>query len=134
MEISVEHIGLAAKNPRDLAEWYSQVLGAKIVLRIEGDAPAFFVQFGKGLVLELYTAEKGMEETGYNRLAGWRHLALRVDSIDKTKGELEGLAVKFTEAVKPAGGGGKVLFFKDPEGNLLHLVERPAEVGRLFGS
>jgi hypothetical protein len=33
--------------------------------------------------------------------------------------------VKFTEQPKPAGGGGRVLFFADAEGNLLHLVERP---------
>ena len=29
--------------------------------------------------------------------------------------------------VKPAAGGGRILFFTDPEGNLLHLVERPAD-------
>ena len=27
--------------------------------------------------------------------------------------------------IKPAGGGGRVLFLADGEGNLLHLVERP---------
>jgi len=32
--------------------------------------------------------------------------------------------VIFSEPIKPAGGGGRVLFFKDSEGNLLHLVER----------
>jgi len=32
----------------------------------------------------------------------------------------------FTETVRPAAGGGQVLFFEDGEGNLLHLVERPA--------
>jgi hypothetical protein len=35
--------------------------------------------------------------------------------------------VEFTEDLKPAGGGGRVLFFQDPEGNLLHLVERTPE-------
>jgi hypothetical protein len=35
--------------------------------------------------------------------------------------------VKFTEEIKPAAGGGRVLFFEDGEGNLLHLVERPAD-------
>ena len=58
---------------------------------------------------------------------GWRHVALRVDSIEAAKAELEGRGVKFTEEIKPAGGGGRVLFFQDPEGNLLHLVERSAE-------
>jgi hypothetical protein len=36
--------------------------------------------------------------------------------------------VKFTEAISPAAGGGRVLFSEDSEGNLLHLVERPAEL------
>jgi hypothetical protein len=35
--------------------------------------------------------------------------------------------------MRPAAGGGRVLFFADPEGNLLHLVERPAD-SRLDGS
>jgi predicted enzyme related to lactoylglutathione lyase len=41
--------------------------------------------------------------------------------------ELEKRGVNFTEEIRPAGGGGRVVFFKDGEGNLLHLVERPAD-------
>jgi len=41
--------------------------------------------------------------------------------------ELEARGVKFVETVKPAAGGGRVLFFKDHEGNLLHLVDRPPD-------
>jgi predicted enzyme related to lactoylglutathione lyase len=48
-----------------------------------------------------------------------------VDSIESAKKELEQRGVRFSEDVKPAGGGGRVLFFQDCEGNLLHLVERP---------
>ena len=43
------------------------------------------------------------------------------------KAELETRGVTFTEEIRPAAGGGRVLFFKDGEGNLLHLVERPAD-------
>ena len=60
-----------------------------------------------------------------NKLAGFRHLALRVDSIATAKAELEKRGVAFTEEIRPAAGGGKVLFFEDAEGNLLHFVERP---------
>lgn len=67
-----------------------------------------------------------LKETSDNRLHGWRHLALRVDSIETAKAQLEQRGVKFDQPVKPAGGGGRVLFFRDPEDNLLHLVERPA--------
>jgi len=51
---------------------------------------------------------------------------LRVDSLDAAKAELEKRGVKFTEEIRPAAGGRKILFFEDGEGNLLHLVERPA--------
>jgi hypothetical protein len=37
--------------------------------------------------------------------------------------------VQFTEEARPAAGGGRVLFFEDLEGNLLHLVERPKDFG-----
>jgi glyoxylase I family protein len=62
-----------------------------------------------------------------NTLCGWRHVALRVDSLEAAKAQLEQRGLQFTDPVKPAGGGGRVLFFQDPEGNLLHLVERTAD-------
>lgn len=77
-------------------------------------------------MIEIYQADSSLGETGDNKLGGWRHVALRVASIEAAKTDLEKRGVQFPEPVKPAGGGGHVLFFKDPEGNLLHLVERPA--------
>lgn len=35
--------------------------------------------------------------------------------------------VKFDEEIRPAAGGGRVLFFEDGEGNLLHPVGRPKD-------
>ena len=35
--------------------------------------------------------------------------------------------VKFSGEIRPAAGGGRILFFEDGEGNLLHFVERPAD-------
>jgi len=86
--------------------------------------PAFFLELPGGALIEIYEGDFAVKETGDNKLNGWRHLALRVASIASAKTELEGRGVSFTEMVKPAGGGGRVLFFADVEGNLLHLVER----------
>ena len=60
-------------------------------------------------------------------MSGFRHLALRVESLDAAKAELERRGVKFSEGERPAAGGGRVLFFEDAEGNLLHFVERPKD-------
>jgi glyoxylase I family protein len=125
MKISVEHLGLPARDPVALKNWYVNALGAEVVFDNGQTPPAFFLSLAGGLMLEIYQGGSSLKETGDNSLAGWRHLALRVDSIVAARSALEGMGVKFTETIKPAGGGGSVLFFRDAEGNLLHLVERP---------
>jgi glyoxylase I family protein len=126
-----EHIGLAAANPELIKDWCLKALGAELVFSDGKKPPAFFVRFpgsqgALGLMIEIYASESALQETGNNSLAGWRHLALRVDSIEAARDLLVKRGVEFQPLIKPAGGGGRVLFFKDPEGNLWHLVERPA--------
>src|SRR2546423_9295146 len=107
MKVVVEHIGLAAREPGVLAKWYCEMLGANLIFQTDTDPPAFFVQFGTGLILELYSAERSSSDTGHNRLAGWRHLALRVDSIESARKQLETKGVQLEQSTKPAGGGGQ---------------------------
>lgn len=126
MKFAVEHIGLAARDPVALKDWYLQVLNARIVLDTGQSPPAFFIELPGGCCIEIYKGDQSIAETQNNRLAGWRHIALRVGSLAEARGQLESAGVAFRESVKPAGGGGQILFFQDPEGNLLHLVERPA--------
>lgn len=120
---TLEHIGLAAKDTVALKDWYTRVLDAELVHQMQQTPPAFLLNLS-GVLIELYAAENTLDQTSNNRLAGWRHIALKVSSIETARAYLESKGVEFTEAVKPAGGGGRVLFFKDPENNLLHFTER----------
>ncbi len=131
MELKVEHIGLPSRDPVALKDWYVAVLGAELAFDNGQTPPAFFVRLAGGVMLEIYEGDFAVKETADNNLNGFRHLALRVASIESAKAELETRGVRFTESVKPAGGGGRVLFFGDRDGNLLHFVERPA--GTVFG-
>jgi len=126
MNISVEHIAIPAANPVALKNWYERVLGAKAVWDNGQNPPTCLISLGS-IWFEIYQADAPLAERGNNKLAGFRHLALRVPSLAAAKAELESRGVNFTEAVRPAAGGGQVLFFADGEGNLLHLVERPAD-------
>jgi catechol 2,3-dioxygenase-like lactoylglutathione lyase family enzyme len=126
MKFALEHIGLAARNVVFLKDWYVQKLGATVVLERPATPPAFFIRISGGMILELYESDFSLREISDNKLAGWRHLALQVQKLEIAKLELESRGVVFSQPIKPAGGGGRVLFFEDGEGNLIHLVERPS--------
>ena len=126
MIFNLEHIGLPARDSVALKQWYERVLGAKHLWDNGQTPPTCLLALGNAWV-EIYPADKSVPQTADNKLAGFRHLALRVPSLDAAKTELESHGVKFPEDVRPAAGGGKVLFFADGEGNLLHFVERPSD-------
>jgi glyoxylase I family protein len=126
MHISIEHIGLPAKDSVALKAWYERVLGAKHLWDNGQHPPTCLLALG-GAWVEIYPAASSRPETADNKLAGFRHLALRVASLDAARSELEKRGVKLTGEVRPAAGGGNVLFFEDGEGNLLHFVERPKD-------
>jgi glyoxylase I family protein len=129
MNIAFEHLAIPSPNPIALRSWYERVLGAREIFNNGQTPPTLLIALPGGGWFEIYaaTGTPTPEDRGNNKLAGFRHVALRVDSLDSAKAELEKRGVKFTEEPRPAAGGGSVLFFEDGEGNLLHLVERPAD-------
>ena len=128
MNFSIEHIGVPAADTDALKNWYVNVLGARLIWENGQNPPTFLIAPAGGAWLEIYPANVTSNAgRGDNKLAGFRHMALRVDSIDAAKAGLEKRGVKFTEEIRPAAGSGRVLFFSDLEGNLLHLVERPVD-------
>ena len=126
MNFSLEHLAIPAANPVGLKNWYERVLGAREIFNNGQIPPTCLIALPNGGWFEIYAAEATLAGRGNNKLAGFRHVALRVDSIEAAKAELGKRGVSFAEEIRPAAGGGKVLFFADSEGNLLHFVERPA--------
>jgi glyoxylase I family protein len=127
MQFSLEHVGLPARDVAALTAWYVKTLGATIVFDNGQTPPARLIRLAGDVMIEIYPGDFALPETGNNKLNGWRHVALRVSSIEAAKAELEQRGLAFTAEILPAGGGGRVLFFADAEGNLLHLVERSAD-------
>jgi glyoxylase I family protein len=126
MNVSIEHIAIPSPNPGALKNWYERVLGAREIFNSGQNPPTYLIALPGGGWFEIYLAEGAPENRGDNKLAGFRPIALRVDSLDAARAELEKRGVRFPEPERPAAGGGRVLFFADGEVNLLHLVERAA--------
>src|SRR5688572_15695757 len=96
---TLEHIGIAARDATALREWYERVLGAELVWEISKEPPAALVNLG-GTTIEIYSADHSSELTRDNKLGGWRHIALRVDSLERARALLEDRGVVFSEPVK----------------------------------
>jgi catechol 2,3-dioxygenase-like lactoylglutathione lyase family enzyme len=124
---SLEHIGLLARDTEALKNWYVRTLGATVAFANDTKPPAYLVRLPGGVMLEIGAAAAFNNDAANNTIVGFRHLALRVENIESAREKLEQNGVRFTEIIKPAGGGGRVLYFPDAEGNLLHLVERSGE-------
>ena len=132
MDFEIEHIGLPARDPVRLRDWYVHVFDAELVYSDDSTSRSFLVKMPGGVLLEIYPALCSVPDTTNNKMSGWRHLALRVASLEAAKVRLESRGVRFEAQVGPAVGGGKVLYFADAEGNLLHLVQRATAALQTF--
>ena len=88
MNFNLEHVGVPAKDSVALKTWYERTLGARHLWDNGQSPPTCLIALGN-VWLEIYPADKSAPQTADNKLAGFRHLALRVDSIDMAKAELE---------------------------------------------
>jgi glyoxylase I family protein len=115
----IEHTAIASPEPRKLAQWYVDRFGFVINLEIDGNT---FVKAPNGAVLE-FIPSKGERGTQEFFQPGIRHLAIWVDDFDAAAQKLKEYGVTFLTDVMNRTGY-RLLFFTDPEGNILHIVHR----------
>lgn len=116
----IEHTGMLVNNTALLARWYTELFGATEVSRSESDPPIIFLGFGGGSLLELVPASEEKWATPTDHV----HLCLSVPSLDKAVAAIRESGTALDRPVFEAYDGSRVAFFRDPEGNLLQLVQR----------
>ena len=115
----LEHTAIASPDTRRLAQWYVDHLEFSIIYEHN---TTFFVQAPNGTLIEIIASE-GTPSPQPLRAPGIRHLAILVDDFDAAYASLRASGVEF--ATEPAASGGnRVAFFRDPDGNLLHILHR----------
>ena len=115
----IEHSAIASPDPASLAQWYVDTLG--FVINYRGST-AFFVKAPDGSMIEIITAE-GPRGDNTLKTPGLRHLALTVTDFDSVYDGLLAKNVNFLTEPQD-NKGNKLVFFTDPEGNYLHLLQR----------
>jgi glyoxylase I family protein len=122
----IEHIGILARDSAALARWYQETLGWRVVYDNKKSPPAYFLASGHGSMIEMIPDATGTGDPVPLSAHGVRHLAIAVDDFDKAYAALQAKKVNFIDVPKEGAVGSKVVFFRDPEGNILHLIYRPA--------
>ena len=148
--MQIDHVNLVVEDLEGMTSFYRDVLGLAVSKRVTITGPWVAATVGLSDVhaevvyLELAVGPR-IELIRYNRpplprpsgvdkptAPGLRHLAVRVDDIDAATSRLRDGGVEFFSDVQTvpetqvsyAGGVRKrLIYFQDPEGNLLELCE-----------
>jgi glyoxylase I family protein len=119
MFTGIEHFAIASPNPKRLADWYVANLAFEITFEYAGN---YFVEAQNGALIEIIPAE-GEAPAAQIRTPGMRHIAISVDDFDSAYDRLRQQGVTL-EGEPYRNEGNRLAFFRDADGNLLHLIHR----------
>jgi len=119
MFVGLEHVAIASPDPPALARWYVDHLGFQFILERDGNC---FVRAANGSVIEIIAGRGALTQAGPAD-CGLRHLAIQVSDFDAAYSSLVERGVAFT-GEPYLNHGNRLVFFKDGEGNLCHLIQR----------
>ena len=117
----IEHVTIAAKDPKGLARWYCSTFGFKIAYESTRSLTTY-VKLGESL-LEIIEAGDADRVSHGERDPGFRHMAISVTDINKAYKNLSSRGVAFKSEPREKEGVWTA-FLEDPEHNLLHLIQR----------
>lgn len=116
--LATHHIAVLTTRFEEMERFYTETLGLPVTLRWD-DVGILFIDVGS-TTIELI--RKDADERDRNVRAGFDHLALKVESVDEAYASLSALGVAFTGPPRDFKHV-RIVFFTDPDGNILELVE-----------
>lgn len=156
----LQHTGVTVTDFEAAVKWYHDTLGFLLVSELWIDdekarslAPLYgrddlqirlgFMRSQSGVVLEIFEFDPAEppEPIPWNR-NGYTHIALSVRNVRAVMDELERRGVEFLLPEPEFAGGAHWNFFRDPDGNLIEIIDFHANrlplhylggiVGRIF--
>jgi glyoxylase I family protein len=122
MVTGIEHAAIASPDPEALARWYVETLDFKINYFSE-KSKTTFVKAESGAMIEIIKSNDKPRPAQDLRDPGLRHLALTVSDFAAVYDRLKAKGVAFLSEPEVKGGN-SLVFFTDPDGNILHLLQR----------
>jgi catechol 2,3-dioxygenase-like lactoylglutathione lyase family enzyme len=130
------HVSLSVADLDAMERWYGAAFGLReVVERVELPEPAVrtvLLRAPSGLRIELIERPGSIPDPFSDPLEaalrqGFGHWALEIDDLEQAVAELTSVGAEIVwppaDAVQP---GGRFAYVRDPEGNLLELVQMPS--------
>lgn len=123
--IRLEHVAINVEDPVEMAKWYCENLGMKIVRK--GPAPInmhFISDAGNNMMLELYhnPPEAVPNYRAMDPLS--LHIAFMVDDVEKTRRRLVTAGATIATDVTVTDSGDKLVMLRDPWGVPIQFLKR----------
>ena len=128
--LSIDHPAISCEDVRGLAAWYCATMDMQ-VLRDDGKEPPSLLlgwqsDVQTNSMLELMPVKDlGPSPGDLPRLCpGLRHFAIRVSDFEEAYARVKAAGAEFLFEPTTAVGGGRVVSFRDPQGNEVQIVQR----------
>lgn len=121
----IEHVGIFSKDTERLKNWYAELFGWKTVY--DNGKGTYFLKADDGTMIEFCKAE--FEGVGFEeKTEGIRHIAVSVDDFNEAAARVKAAGVEIIHDAKVNEKGVGTMFFKDIDGNIIHLIYREAKL------
>lgn len=122
----IEHVAIAARDSEKLAAWYSQHLDFKLTASVDngpGKPKTCFIQLN-GNFIEVMPGVKELPQRD-NTDHGISHVAIIVSDFNAAVQKIDATGSPRDGGERAGPWGSRIQFYRDPEGNLFHLLWRP---------
>ena len=123
----IEHAAIAARDTAALSSFYSEFVGFKIKHAIDpgdGKQKTFFICLGQNYIELMPSSRETPPRENMDK--GLSHLAILVSDFDRAVAHVNKSGTRKDGAERAGPAGARIQFYYDPEGNLFHLLWRPA--------
>ncbi|MHC4203247.1 MAG: VOC family protein [Planctomycetota bacterium] len=123
--IRLEHVAINVEDPVEMAKWYCENLGMKIVRK--GPPPVnmhFISDAGGNMMLEIYTNPPNAVPDYRSMEPLSLHVAFMVDDVEKTRRRLVAAGATIATDITVTDSGDKLLMLRDPWGIPIQFLKR----------
>ncbi len=122
MITGIEHVAIYGKDTKMLANWYADLFDGRIVY--DNGKGTYFVAFADNSMIEFCLNDSYTNEITLLEKPGIRHIAFYTDTFEETVQKVKDAKVTIIKDVPNIPSSVGIMFFRDPEGNILHIISR----------